>query len=36
MGFCGASREEEGDRVQMGIQEKVSSIKKWEKSSRLA
>jgi hypothetical protein len=37
MGFDGASREEEGDRVQVGIQEEGSSIrKKGEKSSRLA
>ena len=28
MGFGGASREEEGDRVQIGVQEKGSSIRK--------
>ena len=28
MGLSGASREEEGDRVQMGVQENGSSIRK--------
>jgi hypothetical protein len=28
VGIGGASREEEGDRVQMGVQEEGSSIKK--------
>ena len=28
MGFGGASREKEGDRVQMGVQEKGNSIRK--------
>jgi hypothetical protein len=38
VGFGGASREEDGDRVQMSVQEKGSSIKKGGGggSSRLA
>jgi hypothetical protein len=31
VGFGGALKEEEEDRVQIGVQEKGSSIRKWER-----